>query len=271
MLCSLVAALSLRAGDKIDWVQIHADIEYTRTGTASTQKDGRFSYVLKASLDQLMARVAPDEGEKWPSYYNLDEYPRTGKISGSIELSADATFEKFSASAALSSALSSLDDLWIEEIKPMAFVFPGLGAEIRVSAKLNGSVRSDLPGEGSKPSVAIMSWPTPVAFDEQAGHFVTEGLLRAYPPFGPRPGDQTMGNLYDLLKGSTDEALPGIGGLTAPSVGAVMNGTPDNWSLTLVREAKPELNTGGEYSHQVKINLRLVPKTLPSPKAKPAE
>jgi hypothetical protein len=268
---SFVAALSLRADDEVVWVQIHADIEYMRTGTASTQKDGHFSYVLKASLDQLMVRVAPNEDEKWPTYVNLDEYPRTGKLSGSTKLTADATFDKSSVSAGLSGALSSLDDLWIEDIKPMPYIFSGIGAEIRVLAKLDGSVKSDLPGDGSKPEAAIMSWPTPVKFDDQLGHFVTDGLLHAYPPFGPRPSKAPFDNLYDLFKGSTDESMPGIGGLTAPAVGAVLNGTPDNWTLTLTREAKPDLHSGGEYSHQVKVVLRLVPTTLPIPKAKPSE
>lgn len=271
ILASLIAALSLRADEKVDWVQIHADIEYTRTGTSSTRKEGQFSYVLKASLDQLMVRVAPNEDEKWPSYVNLSEYPVTGKLSGSIKLSADANFDKLSASAALNASLSSFEELWIDDIKPMAYLFPGIGAEIRVQAKLAGNATSNLPVEGSKPALAIMLWPTPVKFDEQEGHFVTEGSFRVYPPFGPRPSNDTTGNLYDLFKGASDESMPGLGGITAPSVGAVLDGTPDNWSLTLTREAKPDLTSGGEYSHKVKISLRLVPKTLPEPKAKPAE
>lgn len=271
ILCPLIAALSLRAKDEVDWVQIHADIEYTRTGTASTRKDGHFSYVLKASLDQLMVRVAPDDDEKWPSYVNLEEYPRTGKLSGSIKLTGDATFDKFTVSAGLSSSLSSLDDLWIEEIKPMSMVYPGIGAEIRANAKLNGNVNSTLPGNGSKPSVAIFSWPVPVKFDDDVAHFVTEGSLHVYPPFGPRPNNPDLGKIYDMIKGATDDALPGLGGLTAPSVGAVLDGTPDNWKLSLARDAKPDLTSGGEYSHNVKITLRLVPKTLPTPKAKPSD
>lgn len=250
-------------------MQIHADIDYVRTGTSATRKEGQFTFHLKASLDQLMVRIKPNEGDLWPDYAILDEYPRVGKLSGNVTLTAEANYEDVSASANASTALSSLDQLWIEDIKAMPFIFPGIGAEIRVEAFMKGSARSNLPTLGGPPEGAVFVWPTPVNFDAAKGSFVSEGSLRVYPNFGPRPADPSMAGIYDLLKGSTDEALPGIGGLTAPAVGAVLNGTPDNWTLSLDREAKPDLPTGGEYSHRVKITLKLVPTTLPIPKAKP--
>jgi hypothetical protein len=228
-------------------------------------KAGQFVYKLKVSLDQLMVRVSPKGKEKWPNYVLLDDYPRTGKVSGEISFSGNAQLDQFSASAALKGVISSLDSVWIESVKPEPMLCSGLTAQLRIQAKLGGTVKCDLPGDGSNPATAIFVWPAPVKYDGEISSFVTEGSVAVFPAFGPRPAGQQEAMIYDLAKATIEGNLPGVGGLTAPPGVADLNGTPEKWELSMAGEAKPELGTGGEYSHHITVTVRLVPKSLPSP------
>ena len=130
----------------------------------------------------------------------LEEYPRVGKITGTLIFNGTAKSDKFSGSAELKGAINSLEAVWIDSIKPEPILGPGLTAEVKVAAKLNGTVTSDLPGNGSKPATAIFLWPAPIKYSDEAASFITEGSLVARPPFGPRPDDAQKAGLYDMIK-----------------------------------------------------------------------
>ncbi len=262
----MVAGAAARADDELDWVQVHVELAYTRTGTPATTGTGHFKYELQAQFDQLLTRVAPSRGSRWPAYVLPDEgAPRLGKISGSASLDAEGTFGKYSGHAHLQAALKSLDQVWIESIKPQPAFYSGLGANIKVFVPLAGSVNADLPGQGGKPATAILLWPSPVSYNDELAAFVSEGDVHVWPPFGPRPKDEQQAMLYDATKAAMDPGLAGVGGLTAPTATAQLQGGPADWTLTMTAEGEVATGTGGHYTQHVRALVRLTPRTLPLP------
>jgi hypothetical protein len=264
----LFLTLCFASAEEVDWVQLHAVISYKRVGTSATASEGSFTFTFDAKLDQVMARAKPNEGDKLPAYYLLSEYEPSFRLSGTAHLDAEVTQvdgdKTYTASASLGNALGKAEDLQLKEVKPANIFGPGFTAMFSIGAHLKGSVKSNYP---RMPRVAeedsVLLWPTPVKFGAEEG-FITEGEYTVFPVLGPRPKDEQMGILYDMV--AATDSLPGLGGFRPPAIGAVVKGGAKDWVMTFHTEKKFETGSGGSYTDTISVEIQPVPLTLPLPK-----
>jgi len=199
---ALAAGASCAAAGPTQWVQIRAEIHYTRSGTIATAPEGNFTDTFDAELDQMMERLPPGEGESRPAFIVTEDYTPVFKLVGKVTMNGKVTQTdangSYSASAGLSAALSKREEFHLEEIKPAGPFGKGFIAKFNVAVPMKGSVTSSYPRMPSvKEEDAILLWPCPVKHDDTEG-FLSEGELTLYPVAGTRPKDEQMGMLYDM-------------------------------------------------------------------------
>ncbi|NQD37768.1 hypothetical protein HPT27_12090 [Permianibacter sp. IMCC34836] len=273
------SAVATAAGAADRWVQVHADFTYSRTYNFARQEPNyseksQFTFNMNGAVDQMMWRMDPDKGEKYPTYNVPDEIPLSFKNSGSLVL--NASFQSSdrianrndSGSASLRGTLKSWDDFHIEKISPESIIGVELFAQVLMKATLDGNVSSTLPKmPDSRDGDEVFIWTTPVKFDHDTSTFISEIQLQARTPLGPRPGNNFQAKLYDLTVAATElTTAPQIGGSALATRDATITGSTDNWTLksSLSREV-PIGSDRGSYQESMTITIRPVATTLKVP------
>ncbi len=279
LLLSLLALslglVRLAADDRPDWRQVRAEISYVRTGTLATAPEGKFTFTLSATVDQLLRRHAP-EGSGYPTYFMDDAYQISARVAGQAVLEATAEQSEegktYRASASLKSALAKPEEFVVGSVEPAGDFGPGMMAKLPVNLLLTGTVASTYPRfEDVSVEDQVLLWPTPVAHDAEAG-FVSQGewFIR------PRPSSESkaetpaaLASMIEAVNGL--EYLPGLGGFRPLGLGATTRGQGEEWELTLQASHAFETLTGGSYTETVKVRIVPVKTDLPLPQLRPVE
>lgn len=214
--CSILTT-GFASAESPHWVQVHATIQYRREGSIVTAPEGKFTFTLEASIDEMMERVEPRHSSERPSYILNSDYARSFKLSGTTKLIGsvsqydEPTKKTYHADAELTAALSKPDELRIEEISFNPNLGDGYSVKIPAKLKLTGSVHSDYPRmPDTSENDSILMWPSPIKYTSEEG-FIAEGEMQFYSDLGKRPDDNLMGMMYDTITAA--DSLPGVGGL----------------------------------------------------------
>ncbi len=275
---TLISALPSHAKDR--WVQIHADINYSRT-YAFEKKDPRyhevtqFTLTLKAATDQMMWRMDPDGGQQYPSYILLDDIESPFKNSGTATLEASLLSDdhvakrKDTASAKLNGVIKRWDDFYIEKIAPESSVSVALSSILKLNPALTGAVTNTMISLTETPiEDTLFHWATPVVFDKDEKKYLAKILINSMTPLGPRPKDDYMARMHDLVVASLDISnLAQVGGAVVGSRTAKVVGSTDAWIYTDTVTRDVEVTSDrGNYKETLSITIKPVNTTLAVPR-----